>query len=267
MKKHLFILLFSIIILHLWFGFPPVPNTGTATMRIIAHRGNSTEFPENTLPAFAAAIQSKADGIELDIRQSLDGVPIVFHDADLKRLAGKNLMVDKLTSRQLLSQTVGNTYPTATICSLEHVLLLCQTSPCIRLHIELKTSGTEEKVVSLLQKHDFGYSYEISSADATILQNIKKLSPQTSTFLILSSPDDVWEYTLHDADYIDGISVKSVLITSFLTSLARYRGHEIYAWTVNDCREIRRVCRLGVDGVITDQPTRSREFIESIHSP
>ena len=55
---------------------------------VTAHRGNAGEFPENTMPAFESALKLGADWIELDVHQTTDGVIVVTHDADLKRIAG-----------------------------------------------------------------------------------------------------------------------------------------------------------------------------------
>ena len=58
----------------------------------IAHRGASAEFPENTMAAFIAALsrEPSADGLECDVRLSADGVPVVFHDDDTRRLTGQS---------------------------------------------------------------------------------------------------------------------------------------------------------------------------------
>jgi glycerophosphoryl diester phosphodiesterase len=58
---------------------PPVP-------KLIAHRGEALRYPENSLPAIAAALQAGARYIEIDVQMSADGVPVLFHDADLQRL-------------------------------------------------------------------------------------------------------------------------------------------------------------------------------------
>lgn len=68
---------------------------------IVAHRGASAVAPENTLAAFQLAMDLGADGIELDVRQSRDGVPVVIHDATLKRTGVRNEAVAHLTARQL----------------------------------------------------------------------------------------------------------------------------------------------------------------------
>ena len=69
--------------------------------KIFAHRGASGYAPENTLEAFALAQQQGADGIELDVQLSKDGVPVVFHDESLKRVSGHAGMIKDFTLEEL----------------------------------------------------------------------------------------------------------------------------------------------------------------------
>ncbi|HEX8638621.1 MAG TPA: glycerophosphodiester phosphodiesterase family protein, partial [Pyrinomonadaceae bacterium] len=75
---------------------------------IIAHRGASALAPENTLAAFRRAIIDGAEGIEFDVRLSKDGAPVVFHDADLKRVGAKNGLIGDYTSEELGKIDVGS---------------------------------------------------------------------------------------------------------------------------------------------------------------
>ena len=68
---------------------------------VIAHRGNTEKHLENTLPAFEAALKSKVDGVELDLQLTLDGTIVVFHDCNLKRLAGVSKNLESLTYPEL----------------------------------------------------------------------------------------------------------------------------------------------------------------------
>ena len=77
-------------------------------MLIIAHRGASAEAPENTLAAFRRAIELGADGVEFDVRLAADGVPVVIHDATLKRTAGIDRRVADITSAELARLDVGS---------------------------------------------------------------------------------------------------------------------------------------------------------------
>jgi glycerophosphoryl diester phosphodiesterase len=75
---------------------------------IIAHRGASALAPENTLAAFRRAIADGAEGIEFDVRLAKDNVPVVIHDADLKRVGARNGSVGEYTSAELGKIDVGS---------------------------------------------------------------------------------------------------------------------------------------------------------------
>ncbi len=257
-KLRLILPLFLILFLLYSFGFLPLPAKNCPS--VIAHRGASAHIPENTLPAIARAMQCGADSIELDIRQSRDGIPVVFHDADTRRLTENTGKVSELSCQRLMKLTVKEGAFPASVCSLEQALCLCDGTPGLCIHLDMKVSGIEEKVVSLMQKHDSGLSYEISSSDSALLQRIKQLSPQTETFLILADLEDITTYITAAPSHIDGISVKSFWLSRPLISLAKKRGHSVYGWTINDLSGFLRMQRLGVDAVITDSPGEIRFY-------
>ena len=68
---------------------------------VIAHRGSSAEAPENTLLAFEAAVRRGADAVELDVRLTADGAPVVIHDATLDRTTDRSGPVAALTLAEL----------------------------------------------------------------------------------------------------------------------------------------------------------------------
>lgn len=74
-------------------------------LKIIAHRGASTYAPENTLPAFKKAIEQESDAIELDVRLTKDGVPVICHDATINRTSNGKGYIHKLTIKQLKNLT------------------------------------------------------------------------------------------------------------------------------------------------------------------
>lgn len=259
MKKSVIPFLIFILVFFYQYGLIPFPPADPGSVRMIAHRGDSRHTPENTLPAFESAIQNNAECIEMDIRCTRDGVPVIFHDASLYRLTGKKKRLSDISCRDFLSSPLissgsAENCPRVTPCTLEQALIFCGNTPGLCLHLELKVRGIEEKVVSLIRKYDSVCSYEISSSDPVVLQNIRHLAPDIETFLLLSSASDVCEYLAKNPEGIDGISVKSVYITAFLTTCVHNRNQKIYAWTVNHPLQMRRLCRLRVNGIITDNP-------------
>ena len=128
--------------------------------KIFAHRGASGYAPENTLEAFALAITQGADGIELDVQLTKDGIPVVIHDETIDRVTEKKGWVKDYTLKKLKELTVlKNKFPeysAAKIPTLEEVLDAVKASG-IQVNIELKTGiywypEIEQKVADLVKK-------------------------------------------------------------------------------------------------------------------
>ena len=128
--------------------------------KIFAHRGASGYAPENTLEAFALAITQGADGIELDVQLTKDGIPVVIHDETIDRVTEKKGWVKDYTLKELKELTVlKNKFPeysAAKIPTLEEVLDAVKASG-IQVNIELKTGiywypEIEQKVADLVKK-------------------------------------------------------------------------------------------------------------------
>jgi glycerophosphoryl diester phosphodiesterase len=82
---------------------------GTSLPEIIAHRGNAAEFPENTLQALSSAVELGLKHVEFDVQLTADKVPVVFHDSDLERVAGRSEIVHEMTWADLGETPVGET--------------------------------------------------------------------------------------------------------------------------------------------------------------
>ena len=128
--------------------------------KIFAHRGASGYAPENTLEAFALAITQGADGIELDVQLTKDGIPVVIHDETIDRVTEKKGWVKDYTLKELKELTVlknkFSEYSAAKIPTLEEVLDAVKASG-IQVNIELKTGiywypEIEQKVADLVKK-------------------------------------------------------------------------------------------------------------------
>ena len=81
---------------------PPVTMTGmTTTVTAVAHRGDPYRARENTLPSIRSAVERGADAVEIDVRVTRDGVPVLLHDSTLERLWGHGTRLDRLTRAEL----------------------------------------------------------------------------------------------------------------------------------------------------------------------
>ncbi|MBQ8688700.1 MAG: glycerophosphoryl diester phosphodiesterase membrane domain-containing protein [Ruminococcus sp.] len=238
--------------------------TGDASLRfvlhtepvVVAHRGASASAPENTIYAFANAMELHAGGIELDVQQTADGVPVVTHDLNLKRISGWNRKVSEVTYEELHDLDVGSwfdpIYREARIMTLEEVLLF--TGGEVFLNIELKSDAEgeclEEQVADLILQYGAESRCCVTSFSYASLKKIKEYCPDIRTGFIMSYAYGNF-YDLEDAD---AFSIKSMFINQQVVSSAHQRGKEVYAWTVNSVPEMQRMLNLGVDHIITDKP-------------
>ena len=238
-------------------------------VEVTAHRGYSTVYPENTIPAFKGAIQVGADWAELDVQQTADGEVIVMHDSNLKRTTGLDKEVWQVTWDEIKDLDNGSwfdkKYQTVRIPTLEEVLKVCRGK--IHLNIEIKPSGhdkdLEEQVAKLLKKYHMRDTCVVSSLKYDSLRKIKQADDSIETAYITS----VSYGNFTDLEYADGYSVESTLLSKSFVNKAQKTGKQIYVWTVNSEERLEKVVGMGIDNVITDDPVMAKELIyEQEHS-
>ena len=230
--------------------------------QIQAHRGASAYRPENTIEAFALAIEQKADGLELDVHLTKDGHIVVAHDARLERVSnGTGLIVDH-TLDELKSLNFNKLFPDRPACripTLEEVYALVKNISII-INVELKTTGPlypelPEKLVRLERAHAMEGRVLYSSFNHYSLLAIKNISPTAKTGLLydmgMVSP---WVYAKHVS--ADAIHPHYFVIATLPETVARCHenGIAVNVWTVDDPAAIKTMYQCGVDAVITNYP-------------
>lgn len=230
---------------------------------ITAHRGSSETAPENTMAAMAAAVEELADYAELDVQMTSDGVVVLGHDANLKRVAGVNRPISSLTYEELEKLDVGSwfsaEYAGERIPSLDDVMSYCKGK--IDLNIEIKNvgkdSGLPEQVVELIQKHGMEEQCVVTSTSLNYLKLVKELLPELRTGYIISAAYG----NFYSSDAVDFISIRSSFVNEALVENVHAQGKTVHAWTVNSKSEMERLRLLGVDNLITDYPVLAREIV------
>lgn len=233
--------------------------------QISAHRGYSTIAPENSIPAFEAAIEHKADFIELDVQQTKDGEIVVMHDSNLKRIAGKNINIWDVTYDEIKDIDVGSwfhsDYSKVRLSTLDEVIKA--TKGKIKLNIELKPSGHEvdfeKSVVDIVNEQGVEKDCVIASMDYETVKRVKEYDPEIKTVYVMT----VAYGSLLNLDQADVYSIEASFITSKLVNNIHHYGKEVYAWTVNEESNAQKLIDLGVDNIITDNPVMVRELVYS----
>jgi glycerophosphoryl diester phosphodiesterase len=221
----------------------------------VAHRGYARRAPENTLSAFRAAIDVGADFAELDVQETSDGVVVVLHDRDLMRMAGDPRRISDIPFAEARKVDLGRKsdpeFAGERIPTLAEVIALARGR--IKLQIELKYYGKDRglarKVAELIRREDFEDQCEVISLDDDGLRQARQANPRLRVVALVS-------YALGDPGRldVDGLSVKTEVLTDRLIRASRRRGKALYTWTVDDPRAMVRLIERGVGGMVTNAP-------------
>jgi glycerophosphoryl diester phosphodiesterase len=144
-------------------------------IHLVAHRGDARDFPENTIPAFASALDLGLRFLELDVHLSADGVPMVIHDHELMRTTGRSGCVFDMRSRDLVQVDAGEParfgerFRGTCIPKLTDVLELLQRRPEVTLFVEIKRASLTR----------FGY-------DQVVARVVNTLKPAISQCVVIS---------------------------------------------------------------------------------
>lgn len=225
---------------------------------IIAHRGASAEKPENTRAAFRRALALKVDGIELDVHVSRDGVPVVFHDDDLRRLTGEAGPLAARTWRELQRLRVRGTEP---IPRLVDVLRLTRRR-CL-VQIEIKAGVPVAPVVRAVKAARATEWVVLASFEAGLVRDAARLAPTVPRMLIAegrSAPEAL-------ARQLTGLGASGVSVnyravrSRAWVQFFRARGLSVWCWTVNAAAPARRLAEWGIDGILGDNPALLRREV------
>lgn len=210
---------------------------------IYAHRGASADHPENTLTAFEAAMQVGAHGIELDIRATSDGVPIVSHDGGLRRAWAIDRAIGGLSLHEL-----RETAPA--IPTFAEVLAL--VADRIHLDIEIKEAGVEAAVLDLLTDVPRD-RWAISSFDWDILREIRGLDGSAELWVLCLAASTG---AIEAADGLQAttLAIEHTAVTPDVLRRMSGIGRRVMAWTVNDPRRAADLANGGVAAICTDDP-------------
>lgn len=230
---------------------------------LIGHRGASGELPENTLAAFDRALEEGADALELDVRLSRDGVPVVIHDSTVDRTTGGRGAVHDLllAELRLLDAGRGERIPT-----LEEVLERYSSTPLV---LEVKAVEAAEPVAQLLGRHGAAARVLVGSFERAALRPfadgpfVRAASRgETARFWFWSRVGLTVGRGGYRAFTVPEYHGRLHVVDRRFAWAAGQRRTPIHVWTVNDVEAARRLRALGVSGVITDYPARLRAAIE-----
>ncbi|REJ75600.1 MAG: hypothetical protein DWQ47_09010 [Acidobacteria bacterium] len=254
---------------------------------VVAHRGASHKAPENTIEAFALAIEEGADGIEMDVRLANDGTPVVFHDSGLKRFTGKDTRIDSLSVDAVRNISVGkwfnNRYPrrarhefeSSCVPTLEETLeFLSDYQGTIFVELKCRPYDAEEtavNVASLLSESPLLPQFIVKSFSLDALPFLQRQCDELKTAALFAPK--VMSVIRKEKRLVniatdlmaDSLSLHASLATKKLVKKANRAGLDVAIWTVDNPRWLKRALELGIGTVITNKPDgmllRRRELL------
>lgn len=222
--------------------------------RVFAHRGASGSYFENTMTAFRGAAEEGADGIELDIQLSKDGVFFVIHDPDLIRLAGIRSRISDMEAADIDHVRIGGRFTRKFrgyhIPRLSEVITFALMEP-IGLNVEMKETVSERPdcLPALLHQLAVLDDVHLSSFDYSLIEKVGELEPSMETALLLKKVM-LKEKSLADYPAADGFHFHKRMLTD------TYAGH----WETAD-RPIRIYGVDGTESFLEDPPAYVRGWI------
>ena len=237
-------------------------------MLIIAHRGASGEFPENTLLAFEQAIKQGCDAIELDAQWHQSGEFVVLHDSYVDKISTETGHFNDFSLDELLNIHLPRN---------QHIVTLKQALIGIQgrctVNIELKTKSSDAQLLStianklnelltiLTNQGTFQWSqFVISSFNHLLLKTVAQTNPLLSiAALVASCPIKLAELAEHIP--ASGLNPDINCLNESLVSDAHKKGLSVWVYTVDKKQDIDYCRSLNIDGIFTNYPAKTRQYL------
>ena len=222
---------------------------------VIAHRGFSARFPENTLAAVRAALALRVDYVEIDVQQTRDGQLIVFHDYRLNRLCGVPGRVRDHTLTELRRWKPD-------VPTLAQVLRACRD----RAGVLIEIKGADPRAVAaLIARLGMEKQVIVFSINARRMEQFAAAAPRIPRFALIARnlKSQISNLKLS----VSGLGLGRHLVTArAVVNRVHRRGWRLFVWTVNRPAEMRRLIAWGVDGLITNHPDRALDEVRGQRS-
>ncbi|GAB1233082.1 glycerophosphodiester phosphodiesterase [Ferrigenium sp. UT5] len=237
---------------------------------IYAHRGARREAAENTRSAFDRALDYPIDGIETDIQLTRDGVCVLWHDDDLKKLGLPGTRIDDCDLSRLQAMDFAAHFPGAAKGNVMRLqdFVAAYRARC-RLLLEIKRypgeaeARQQDKVAQTLAAAGTGSERMlVSSFDLDSLIHAHRLAPDFPLVLNLEPEHDAnfAQQTLIAHPWLHGLCVHIATLDEGMTGVVREGGKRIAVYTCNSDAQIGRALRLGVDILISDVPQQALQM-------
>ncbi len=228
---------------------------------VVAHRGASGEYPENTLLAFARGLEQGADAVELDVRASADGVPVVMHDATLERTTSGTGPVAHRTAAELGALDAGDGEAVPTVAQV------LERFPATPFLMEIKEPRAAGPLLAVVRAHGAERRVVVGAFEAPALAPFRGSGIARAATRAEVRACWLWSRVGvgtrrrgYGAFSVPERSGVLRVVDRRFVARARRAPVPVHVWTVNDRAVAERLRRLGVNGMITDYPARMRDL-------
>ena len=224
----------------------------SSNILVIAHAGDTPIAPGNSLKSFQKKLELNADFIEFDLRLSMDGEIVIFHDENTLNVSGHDGLVNEMTMRELKQLSIGEDEKIPTLPELITI-----AKGRIKLQPEIKVPGITQDLVSILRKNVLIESSIVSCFEIVELLKIKDIEPTLKIgYLIprlLTNKRRIKRYLQRAIkNEFHAIHPYYKVVDREFVELAHDNGLKVNVWTVNEERMMRKLIDLDVDGIMTD---------------
>lgn len=226
-------------------------------MMIMGHRGAKALEPENTLLSIRRAMEIGVDAVEIDVYLTKDKEVVIIHDSTVDRTTNGKGPIGSYTLEEIkkLDAGKGEKIPT-----LEEVIEFVKDK--VRLIIELKEEGTEDKVVELIKRYNMFDSAYIISFWHMLVKKIKEMDSRIKTgVLLVGCPVDACMARSASAD---ALVMNYAFVNKELVDKAHQEGLKVFIWNIDDRDMLRPYVDMGVDGIGSNDPRILVEYFKSV---
>lgn len=231
----------------------------------ISHRGvNDKNGVQNTIESLKKTAKLKPDYVEIDVHETKDNQFVIMHDENLKKLTGEDKRPKELTLNQLTNLIAKEDGYKGKVVSLSQYMQAAQKLKQ-KLLIEIKTTPNDSNEFLIKFNKKYGHEilknhYQLQSLDYRVVTKMQQLNPKIETLYI--QPYNL----IYPQSVADGYSMEYSTLSSNFIWQAHLQNHVVYAWTVNDKSEMKKMMYEHVDGIITDNISMLNTVIKEFQS-
>jgi len=245
---------------------------------VIAHRGASSDAPENTLASFRLAFEQGVTAIEGDFRLTKDGKIVCIHDSHGRRTLGRNVSVSSSTLAELKKLSAGKwkgeKWKDEKVPTLEEVLKIMPSGSQLFLEVKCGPEIIDPLAHTIKELSISSDQLILISYNKEVLRLFKERFPDYLAYLLVKFEKELYLVGRYKPDFstvlsemqrlrVDGLDSKAQgLIDAKFVGQLKDAGFPLYVWTVNDEELAQKFISLGVEGITTDRPSWLLKYLQ-----